>query len=127
MAYTPPNLKDFKFRITKGTGPGGQNRNKRETAVIITHLPTGIEVKSESERSQEANKKIAWAEIVKRVSDHYFTKKSKDINHSRKSQVGLGSRGDKRRTYRADGVTDHRSGKRAPLSKICSGQLELLY
>ncbi len=117
---------DIRERITKGTGPGGQNRNKRETAVILTHLPTGIEVKAEAERTQEANRRVAMATLRDRVAAHYAGAAHAAQNQERKAQVGCGARGDKRRTYRADGVTDHITGKRAPLAMVKAGRLELL-
>lgn len=118
---------DIRERITKGTGPGGQNRNKRETAVILTHLPTGIEVKAEAERTQEGNRRVAMATLRERVAAHYAGAAHSAQNQERKAQVGCGARGDKRRTYRSDGVTDHITGKRAPLAMVKSGKLELLW
>lgn len=117
---------DIHERITKGTGPGGQNRNKRETAVILTHLPTGIEVKAEAERTQEGNRRVALATLRERVAEHYREKLQAAENQVRKAQLGGGQRGDKVRTYRSDGVTDHRTGRRAPLVAIEAGRLELL-
>lgn len=118
---------DIRERITKGTGPGGQNRNKRETAVILTHLPTGIEVKAEAERTQEGNRRVALATLRERVSAHYAGAAHSALNQERKAQVGCGARGDKRRTYRADGVTDHVTSKRAPLAMVKAGKVELLW
>ena len=117
---------DIRTRITKGTGPGGQNRNKRETAVVLTHMPTGIEVKAEAERTQEANRRVAMATLRERVHAHYATLAQSSTNQKRKEHVGSGQRGDKVRTYRADGVTDHRTGRKAPLPQIQAGRLELL-
>lgn len=117
---------DIEMRVTKGTGPGGQNRNKRETAVILKHRPTGIEVKAEAERTQEANRRVALATLKARVHAHYAGAAAASENQLRKAQVGCGERSDKVRTYRADGVTDHRTGKRVPLVAIQAGRLELL-
>ena len=113
-------------RVTRGTGPGGQNRNKRETAIILSHTPTGLEVKAEVERTQEGNRRVAMATLSQRVADHFLALAKQAQDADRKSQVGTGQRGDKARTYRADGVTDHRTGKRAPLASIMAGKLELL-
>lgn len=118
---------DIRERVTKGTGPGGQNRNKRETAVVLTHLPTGIEVKAEAERTQESNRRVAMATLRERVQAHYLGAAHTEQNRERKAQVGCGARGDKRRTYRADGVTDHITGKRVPLAMVKAGKLELLW
>ncbi len=124
-----PSLRemDIRERITKGTGPGGQNRNKRETAVILTHLPTGIEVKAEAERTQEGNRRVAMGTLRERVAAHYTGAAHASQNQERKAQVGCGARGDKRRTYRADGVTDHITGKRAQLASVKAGKLEQLW
>lgn len=118
--------RDLLERVTKGTGPGGQNRNKRETAIILRHIPTGIEVKAEVERTQEANRKTATATLEARVREHLTRLSKQGVDQQRKDMVGSGERGDKIRTYRADGVTDHQSGMRAPLPQIMSGKLELL-
>lgn len=118
---------DIRERITKGTGPGGQNRNKRETAVVLTHMPTGIEVKAEAERTQDGNRRVAMATLRERVAAHCLGLAHAATNQERKVQVGCGARGDKRRTYRADGVTDHVTGSRAPLAMVKAGRLELLW
>lgn len=118
---------DIIEHITKGTGPGGQNRNKRETAIVLKHKPTGIEVKAEAERTQEGNRRIAMATLQERVSAHLAAVQHQKMADDRKAQVGSGQRGDKIRTYRADGVTDHRSARQAPLGSIQAGKLELLW
>jgi protein subunit release factor A len=117
---------DIHERVTRGTGAGGQNRNKRETVIVLTHRPTGIEVKAEAERTQEANRRVATATLLERVQAHYAGAAQNAVNQQRKSHVGTGQRGDKVRTYRVDGVTDHRTGRRAPLAHVQAGKLELL-
>lgn len=114
-------------RVTKGTGPGGQNRNKRETAIILRHVPTGIEVKAEAERTQEGNRRVAMATLKDRVAAHLTSAQKQILDGDRKAQLGGGQRGDKVRTYRSDGVTDHRSSRRAPLASIEAGKLDLLW
>jgi len=119
---------DIHERVTRGTGAGGQNRNKRETVIVLKHLPTGIEVKAEAERTQEANRRVATATLHERVRAHYAGAAQQVVNAQRKSQLGLGERSDKIRTYRAqDGlVVDHRTGKKVPLRTVLSGKLEAL-
>lgn len=121
------NPADIREHITKGTGPGGQNRNKRETAIILRHLPTGIEVKAEVERTQEGNRRVAMVTLTNRVTRHLADQERRGENAQRRDQLGSGCRGDKVRTYRSDGVTDHRSGRRAPLAMVQAGKLELLH
>ncbi|MFH0876818.1 MAG: peptide chain release factor-like protein [Candidatus Omnitrophota bacterium] len=60
------NLKDVKFEYYKASGPGGQHKNKRFTAVRVTHLPSGISVVCADQRSQAANKKIALARLMRK-------------------------------------------------------------
>jgi peptide chain release factor 1 len=117
---------DIHTRITRGQGPGGQNRNKRETCVVLNHRPTGIEVKAEVERTQEANRRVAMDTLRERVHAHYAGLAQCSTNQQRKELIGTGQRGDKVRTYRADGVTDHRTGRKASLQQIQAGRLELL-
>ncbi|MEX3984096.1 peptide chain release factor-like protein [Paraburkholderia sp. EG287A] len=117
---------DVCIRFTKGTGPGGQNRNRRFTACVCRDSVTGLEVKAEVERTQEANRRVAMTTLRERVREHYAGAAHQSVNEHRRAQAGLGERGDKIRTYRADGVTDHRTGRKAPLQQIQAGRLELL-
>ncbi|KVP96896.1 hypothetical protein WJ97_13810 [Burkholderia ubonensis] len=119
--------KDILERVTKGTGPGGQNRNKRETAIVLRHIPTGIEVKAEAERTQEGNRRVAMATLQVRVAEHLARTAKQQVDHLRKTMLGLGERSDKIRTYRTDGATDHRTSKKAPLKQIEAGNLSLLW
>jgi peptide chain release factor 1 len=84
-------------------------------------------VKAEAERTQEANRRVALATLHQRVADHYANGRKVQEDSSRRAQLGCGARGDKIRTYRSDGVTDHRTGRRAPLEAIEAGKLELLW
>ena len=118
---------DIHERITRGTGAGGQNRNKRETVVVLKHLPTGIEVKAESERTQEANRRVAMGTLAQRVDEHLSRQAKLQVDGQRRAMLGAGERSDKVRTYRADGATDHRTNKRAPLKSVQAGQLALLW
>ena len=112
------NLKDVEFTTTKGSGPGGQNRNKVETCVIATHKPTGFSVRVCNSRSQHKNKETATDLLRMRVINQFEQVESQKVDVSRKEQVGSGMRGDKIRTYRTkdDTVKDHRTGKTQRLS-----------
>lgn len=120
---------DVDEMVCRGSGKGGQNRNKRDTAVQLRHRPTGIIVRHEIERSQHANRKSAWEELTRRVTALAMGSARADDELKRRQQVGSGERGDKRRTYRTrdDCVTDHVTGKKASLSRVISGELELLW
>jgi protein subunit release factor A len=93
------NYKDLEIKTTRGSGKGGQHRNKVETAVIVKHLPSGLSVRCESERSQIMNKemaiKILYSKLNK-IKDNYNKKK---LNDSLINQHGKGLRADKDRVY----------------------------
>lgn len=125
--HTAIHPSDILERITKGTGPGGQNRNKRETAIVLRHIPSGIEVKAEAERTQDGNRRIAMATLQVRVTEHLVRAAKQLVDHQRRNMLGAGERSDKIRTYRADGATDHRTNKKAPLKHVQAGNLDLLW
>lgn len=115
---------DLEWHTKRGSGPGGQHRNKTESAVELRHVPSGLVVRCESERSQHRNKEAALAVLKARLWDrqrgHDHAMRAAD----RRAQVGSGQRGDKRRTIRVrDGqVHDHVLGKRWPLDKYLNGE-----
>ncbi len=113
---------------TRGSGAGGQNRNRRQTVVELIHNPTGIKVHSESQRTQEQNEKIAWDELSKRVSKFYKKLSDKKVSNKRKSQIGSGHRGDKIRTYnfKSGTVKDHRNNKKCNLNMFLRGNIDLM-
>lgn len=105
--------RDIEVTTMRGSGAGGQHRNKTDSAVRMVHRPTGIDVRCESERSQHDNRATALAVLRARIwqaqQDALHGARADD----RRRQVGSGMRGDKRRTIRVqDGqVNDHVSGK----------------
>jgi len=104
--------KDLKIETTRASGPGGQHVNKVETAVRVTHIPTGMVVLCQDERSQYQNKVKALKIIRSRLLELERRKQQEQIAKTRKKQVGTGERSEKIRTYNfpQNRVTDHRIG-----------------
>jgi peptide chain release factor 1 len=123
------NPADLRIDIYHSGGPGGQNVNKVATAVRITHLPTGMVVACQDERSQLRNKTKAMAVLRARLFEIERQKQEAAITQERRSQVGTGERAEKIRTYNfpQDRVTDHRIGLTLHnLTRILTGELDSL-
>jgi peptide chain release factor 1 len=120
--------KDLKIDVYRSSGPGGQSVNTTDSAVRITHLPSGIVVAMQDERSQLQNKDKAMRVLRARLFEAERERKAAEQAAARLAQVGTGARAEKIRTYNfpQDRVTDHRVGVDARLQDVLTGELDKL-
>ncbi len=121
--------KDLEFQATTSSGPGGQHVNKTQSAVRITHTPSGLVVYCQEERSQHKNKAKAMSLLRARLYDMEQQRLASERAETRRTQVGSGDRSQRIRTYNypQNRVTDHRIGVNYSLEKIVDGDLMALF
>ena len=118
---------DLKTDTYKSSGPGGQYVNKRMTAIRITHLPTGLVVTSQTERSLQQNKENALSVLEARILEQKEVAEEQKILGKRRAQIGKAKRAEKIRTYNfpQDRITDHRIKKSFHnIEEIMEGRLD---
>lgn len=118
---------DIRVDVFRSSGPGGQSVNTTDSAVRLTHLPSGLVVSCQDQKSQHKNKEKALKVLSSRLLAFEEEKKQKEIGDMRSSQVGTGDRSEKIRTYNfpQNRLTDHRIKKNwYNLEKIMEGEIE---
>lgn len=116
---------ELKYETYRGSGPGGQHRNKTESAVRVTHLPTGVSACSET-KCQHRNRELALRALRSRIAQAKRDKDDRARNDTRRAQVGTAMRSDKIRTiaYQRGRVENHLNGRRASLDRWLKGWVE---
>jgi peptide chain release factor 1 len=123
------NPEELRIDVFRSSGPGGQHVNKTESAVRITHLPTGLVVTCQDEKSQHKNKAKAMKVLRSRLLDLQTKEQQDKITEERRSMVGSGDRSEKIRTYNfpQSRVTDHRIGLTLyRLDAVLQGNLDMI-
>ena len=121
------DMNDLEIDTMRASGAGGQHVNKTDSAVRVTHIPTGITVKCQDGRSQHENRATALMTIRSRVYEEQQRKLEEEQGAERKSKIGTGDRAEKIRTYNypQNRVTDHRIGLTLQqLDRIMEGKLK---
>jgi peptide chain release factor 1 len=121
------NANDLKIDVYRSSGPGGQSVNTTDSAVRITHLPTGIVVSMQDEKSQIQNRAKALIVLRSRLLKAAQDEQAREVGDLKRAQVGSGGRGEKIRTYnfKENRVTDHRINlTHYSLDAVLNGELD---
>ena len=122
------NRNDVSKKYIRSSGPGGQNVNKTSSCVLLTHIPTGTQVKVQDTRDQNKNEEIAWIRLEEKLKSSEQEKFDQKIYKNRFDQVANSGRSDKKRSYRIkeDVVIDHITNKKCTFKEFSRGKIELL-
>ena len=119
--------KDLRIDVYRSSGKGGQSVNTTDSAVRIVHLPTGLKVEMQDEKSQHKNKAAGMRVLRARIMEQQQAKQDAELRETRLSMVGTGDRSERIRTYNfpQERITDHRAGiTRYDLTNVMNGRVE---
>ncbi len=123
------NPADVVEHVSRSSGPGGQNVNKVSSAIRLEHIPTGITISMQDEKSQHRNRDKAWRILRSRIYEHHEREKRAQRDKQRKTMIGSGDRSERIRTYNfpQNRVTDHRINLSLySLEKVIAGEMDEL-
>lgn len=120
---------DLEEQFTRGSGAGGQHRNKTSTAVILKHIPTGITIRAEGERSQKQNRETARELLLSKLKEKEERSSFNKQVSDRRQQIGVGMHGDRQRVVMTQHgkVVNEVTGKSCSFKDYSKGKLSLLW